>query len=242
MRIGAIYPMTDLGGSPTAIRRIGLLVEQLGYDHLLAYDHTLGAEHSARSPSLTGPYDENDPFHDPFVMFAYLAGITVRIRFFTGVLILPQRQTALVARQAADVALLSDNRLTLGVGVGWNYVEYGALGQTFERRGRRIEEQIPLLRRLWTEPVVDFLGTFDAIDRAGIPPRPTQPIPIWMGGYTKAAMRRAVEMADGFLFFGNDESTAAQWTHLKAMLAEAGRPIEGFGASRLFREIGRAHV
>ena len=156
MKIGVVYPQTELGGDPIAVRRIGKAVEDMGFDYLLAYDHVLGAEHSDRTPQLPGPYAERDPFHDPFVMFGYLAGITERIAFATGVLVLPQRQTAPVARQAADVDLLSGNRLRLGVGVGWNHVEYEALGQDYRTRGARQEEQIGLLRRLFTEPVVDY--------------------------------------------------------------------------------------
>ena len=155
----------------------GRAVEDLGFDHLLAYDHVLGAVHADRTPPLTGPYTEHDPFHDPFVMFAYLAGITERIGFATGILILPQRQTALVARQAADVDLLSGGRLRLGVGVGWNHVEYEALGQDFRTRGARQEEQIELLRRLFTEPVVDFSGRFDRVDRAALVPKPARSDP-----------------------------------------------------------------
>ena len=157
---------------PEAVRRIGKAVEDLGFDYLLAYDHVLGAVHADRTPPLPGPYTEHDPFHDPFVMFGYLAGITERIGFATGVLVLPQRQTALVARQAADVDLLSGGRLRLGVGVGWNHVEYEALGQDFRTRGAREEEQIDLLRRLFTEPVVDFSGRFDRVDRAALIPKP----------------------------------------------------------------------
>src|SRR3954453_8545679 len=134
MEIGAVYPQNELRGEPSAVRRIGRGVEDLGFDYLLAYDHVLGAVHADRTPPLTGPYTEHDPFHDPFVMFAYLAGITKRIRFATGVVILPQRQTALVARQAADLDLLSGGRLRLGVGVGWSHVEYEALGQDFRTR------------------------------------------------------------------------------------------------------------
>src|SRR4051812_16987572 len=144
MEIGVVYPQTELRGDPGAVRRIGRAVEDLGFDHLEAYDHVLGAVHADRTPRLTGPYTEHDPFHDPFVMFAYLAGITERFGFATGVLVLPQRQTALVARQAADVDLLSAGRLRLGVGVGWNHVEYQALGQDFRTRGTREEEQIEL--------------------------------------------------------------------------------------------------
>src|SRR3984885_3272289 len=137
MQVGAVYPQIELRGDPSAVRRIGLAAEELGFDYLLAFGHVLGAVHADRTPPLTGPYTDHDPFHDPFVMFAYLAGITERIHFATGILVLPQRQTAVVARQATDVDLLSGGRLRLGVGVGWNYVEYEALGQDFRTRGTR---------------------------------------------------------------------------------------------------------
>ncbi len=164
-------------------------------------------------------------------MFAYLAGITERIGFATGILVLPQRQTALVARQAADVDLLSGGRLRLGVGVGWNYVEYEALGQDFHTRGARQEEQIELLRRLFTEPVVDFSGRFDRIDRAALVPKPTRPIPIWLGGSGDAAFDRAARLADGFIFFGGGarsrQSTA--WNRLRDRVDALGRSVEEFG-------------
>src|ERR1700722_8012266 len=179
MKIGVIYPQTELKGDPGAVRRIGLAAEELGYHHLLTYDHVLGATHD-RMPKLTGPYTEKDPFHDPFVMFAYLAGITKRLELVPGILILPQRQTVLVARQAADLDLLSGERLRLGVGIGWDYVEYDSLGQDFRRRGKRVGEQISLLRRLWSEPLVKFEGAFDRVDRGTLNPRPRRPIPIWL--------------------------------------------------------------
>src|SRR5438552_17868903 len=202
MQIGVVYPQTELRGDPEAVRRIGRAVEDLGFDHLLAYDHVLGAVHADRTPPLTGPYTERDPFHDPFVMFAYLAGITERIGLTTGVLVLPQRQTALVARQAADVDLLSGGRLRLGVGVGWNYVEYEALGPDFRTRGAREEEQIELLRRLFTDAVVDYSGRFDRIDRASLVPKPARSIPIWLAGFGDVAFERAARLADGFIFGG----------------------------------------
>ena len=178
MHIGVVYPQTELHGDPSAVREIGLAVERLGFDHLLAYDHVLGVVHADRERPLPGPYSEVDPFHDPLVMFGYLAGITERIGFASGVMVLPQRPTALVARQAADVDLLSGGRLRLGVGVGWNYVEYEALGYDFSGRGRRQEEQIDVLRRLFNDPVVDFTGDFHRIDRASLNPKPARPIPI----------------------------------------------------------------
>jgi probable F420-dependent oxidoreductase len=228
MEIGVVYPQIELRGDPGAVGRIGRAVEDLGFDHLEAYDHVLGAVHAERTPELTGPYTENDPFHDPLVMFAYLAGITERIGFATGILVLPQRQTALVARQAADVDLLSGGRLRLGVGVGWNHVEYQALGQDFRTRGAREEEQIELLRRLFTEPVVDFSGRFDRVDRAALVPRPARPIPIWLGGSGEKAFDRAARLADGFIFFGGDDAIA-DWSRLQDRVHSLGRSVEDFG-------------
>src|SRR3979490_114036 len=208
MQIGVVYPQTALRGDPGAVRLIGRAVEDLGFDHILAYDHVLGAVHAGRTPPLTGPYTEHDPFHAPLVMFAYLAGITEQIRFATGILVLPQRQTALVARQAADVDLLSGGRLRLGVGVGWNHVEYQALGQDFGTRGARQEEQVALLRQLFTEPVVDLAGRLHRVGRAALVPRPARSIPIWLGGSGEAAFERAARLADGFIFFGGHPDPA----------------------------------
>ena len=239
MQIGAVYPQIELGGDPTAVRRLGLAVERLGFDYLLAYDHVLGAVHADRTPPLTGPYTEHDPFHDPFVMFAYLAGITERLKFTAGILILPQRPTALVARQAADLDLLSGGRLRLGVGIGWNHVEYEALGQQFGTRGARQEEQIGLLRRLFTEPVVDFAGRFDRIDRAALVPRPAHPIPIWLGGSSEAAYDRAARLADGFIFTGSDiDRTIDAWNRLRDRVNQAGRSVEEFAAEYVVRPQG----
>jgi probable F420-dependent oxidoreductase len=230
VKIGVVYPQIELAGDPASVRRIGRAVEDLGFDHLLAYDHVLGAVHADRTPALTGPYTEHDPFHDPLVMFAHLAAVTERIGFATGIMVLPQRQTALVARQAADVDLLSGGRLRLGVGVGWNYVEYQALGQDFHTRGARQEEQINLLRRLFTEPVVDFAGRFDRIDRAALVPKPARPIPIWLGGSGDAAFERAARLADGFIFFaGGADHAAAAWNRLRDRVDGLGRPVDEFG-------------
>jgi probable F420-dependent oxidoreductase len=257
MKIGVIYPQTELGGDPEAVHRIGLAAEELGYDHLLAYDHVLGATHD-REPKLTGPYTDKHPFHDPFVMFAYLAGMTQRIELITGILILPQRQTVLVARQAADLDLLSHERFRLGVGIGWNYVEYDSLGQDFHSRGKRFGEQITLLRRLWSEPLVDFHGTFDRIDRAALNPRPRRTIPIWFGGFADVALRRAATLGDGFIFVDGAGDALELASRMRQFLKEAGRSQAGFGlhcnmlrakspqavvetASR-WRDIGGTHV
>ena len=227
MKIGLVFPQTEAGGDPRAIGRIGIGAEQLGYASLTVYDHVLGASHD-REPPLTGGYDETHPFHDPFVMFAYLAGVTRTIELVTGVMVLPQRQTVLVAKQAADVDLLSNERLRLGVGIGWNHVEYAAMGQDFGTRGKRLEEQVALLRKLWREPLVRFEGRFDTVDRAALVPRPRRTIPIWMGGFAPVARRRAAALADGFIFADTTGAAFDQLPELRGFLAETGR-AEGFG-------------
>jgi probable F420-dependent oxidoreductase len=232
LKIGAVYPQTELQGDPAALDRFARAAEEMGFDHILMYDHVLGAARVERDPPLweRGPYTDQDPFHDPMVAFGYIAGITRRIELITGILILPQRQTALVAKQATDVDLLSGGRLHLGVGTGWNYVEYDALGQDFHRRGERLSEQIPYLRRLWGEPLVTFEGTFDRIDRASILPRPRRQIPIYCGGYTEPAYRRAAKLADGFIFAGGLEASRAGWTRIQELLKQEGREAGGFRA------------
>ena len=230
MKIGVAYPQNELQGDPAAVGEFGKAVEELGFAHILSYDHVLGAVHANRTPPLAGPYTERDPFHDPFVMFSYLAGITERISFTTGILVLPQRPTALVARQAADVDLLSEGRLRLGVGLGWNYVEYEALGQDFHTRGARQEEQIGLLRRLFTDPVVDFSGRFDRIDRASLVPKPARRIPIWLGGSGEKAFDRAARLADGFIFFGGGvDQAVTSWSRQRRRVADYGRSVDDFG-------------
>jgi probable F420-dependent oxidoreductase len=237
MKIGAVYPQTELGGDPSAFAHFGRAVEELGYDHLLMYDHVVGAVHENRIPPIWehGPYTDKHPFHDPFVAFAFLAGITKRIELITGVLILPQRQSVLVAKQAADLDLLSGGRLRLGVGTGWNYVEYDALGQDFATRGRRLTEQIGYLRRLWTEPLVTFKGEFDSIDRAAIIPRPARPIPIFCGGTAEPAFRRAARLADGFIFAAGVDGAVLGWRRVRELLAQAQRPTSGFVAHYLLQ-------
>ena len=239
MHIGAVYPQIELNGDPQALDRIGRAADALGYHHLLMYDHVVGAVHENRNPPLweRGPYTDKHPFHDPFVSFAYLAGITKKLEFMTGVLILPQRQTVLVAQQAADLDLLSGGRLHLGVGSGWNYVEYDALGQDFATRGRRLDEQIPYLRRLWSEPLVTFEGHFDRIDRANINPRPRRKIPIYLGGFSEPAFRRAARLGDGFIFAaGLEEMALPGWKRVRELLAEAGRGSAGFQAVFLLQD------
>jgi probable F420-dependent oxidoreductase len=199
-KIGVVFPQTEpVALDPVFARDFGQAAEELGFSHLLAYDHVLGAEHAGRDPKLRGPYTEDTPFREPFVLFAFLAGITSRIEFGTAVLVLPQRQTALVAKQAAEVDILCEGRFRLGIGVGWNPVEYDALGRSFGDRGARSAEQIDLLRRLFTERSVTFTGRSEHVTGAGIAPLPVQrPIPIWFGASTPPAFRRAGRLGDGW--------------------------------------------
>src|SRR5213593_1144737 len=205
MKYGVVFPQIEFGNDPQAIKDYGQAAEALGYDYLLVYDHVLGA-HPNREPKLTGPYTHQDPFHEPMVLFGFLAAVTTRLQLTTGILILPQRQTVLVAKQAAEIDVLSSGRLRLGIGLGWNYVEYDALNETFENRGRRSAEQIEVLRALWTQQVVDFRGKFHRISHAGLNPMPIQrPIPIWFGVGSRdhavppeAALRRIARLADGW--------------------------------------------
>src|SRR6188472_632666 len=186
MQIGVVFPQTEIRSAVADVRRYATAVDAMGYSHLLAYDHVLGADPEAHAP-WTGPYNVDTTFHEPFVLFGYLAACT-RLELVTGVIILPQRQTALVAKQAAEVDLLTEGRFRLGVGLGWNAVEYEALGMPFGDRGRRMSEQIPLLRRLMSERAVTHDGAFDRITAAGLAPMPVQqPVPIWIGGQSPAA-------------------------------------------------------
>lgn len=198
MRVGVVFPQTELGGDPGAVRAYGERVEELGYAHVLVYDHVVGADPDVHAP-WNWPYDVHTTFHEPFVMFGFLAAATRSLELVTGVVILPQRQTTLVAKQAAEVDLLSGGRLRLGIGVGWNAVEYEALNEDFSTRGARSVEQIELLRRLWTEQTVTFDGAFHTVTGAGLSPLPVQrPIPIWIGTASAPGYRRAGRIADGW--------------------------------------------
>jgi probable F420-dependent oxidoreductase len=197
MQIGVVFPQTEIGGDVGAVRAYGQRAEQLGFRHLLAYDHVLGAD-PAVYEGWSGPYDVETTFHEPLVLFGYLAAVT-RLELVTGIIILPQRQTALVAKQAAEVDLLAEGRFRLGIGLGWNRVEYEALGKDFGSRGRRADEQVELLRRLWTERSVTFDGTDEKVIGAGLAPLPVQrPIPVWFGAQSPAAYRRAGRLGDGW--------------------------------------------
>jgi probable F420-dependent oxidoreductase len=197
VRIGVVFPQTEIGADAAAVRTYAEGVEALGFTHVLVYDHVVGADPTVHAP-WTGPYDVNSTFHEPMVLFGYLAAVT-SLELVTGIVILPQRQTVLAAKQAAEVDLLTNGRFRFGVGLGWNAVEYDALGKDFTNRGRRMDEQVLLLRRLWTEQTVTFEGTFDRIVGAGLAPLPVQrPIPVWMGAHSAPAYRRIGRLADGW--------------------------------------------
>jgi probable F420-dependent oxidoreductase len=197
MRIGVVFPQAEIGSDGGAVRAYATRVEELGYDHVLVYDHVLGADREIYR-GWTGPYDVDTPFHEPFVLYGYLAAST-SLELATSVIILPQRQAALVAKQAAEVDLLTGGRFRLGVGLGWNAVEYEALGMDFTTRGARITEQVEVLRKLWTQRSVTHIGRFEKIIGAGIAPLPVQrPIPLWFGAASPTAYRRAGSLADGW--------------------------------------------
>jgi probable F420-dependent oxidoreductase len=230
MKLGAVFPQTEIGPDRAAVRAFAEGVAEVGFDHLLAYDHVLGADRE-RHQHLLGPYRAEHQFHEILVVFGYIAAVAPELELVTGVVIAPQRQTALLAKQAAEVDLLTGGRFRCGLGIGWNDVEYEALGMDFSNRGRRFEEQIELLRRFWTEPVFDYEGRWHKVTAAGIKPLPIQqPIPIWIGGSAERALKRAAQVADGFFpqrpLDGGWEATLDQ---MRIWAEEADRDWSRFG-------------
>jgi probable F420-dependent oxidoreductase len=223
------FPQSEIGADPKAIRDYAQAAEDLGYEHLLAYDHVLGADPSNRE-GWRG-YTHKTMFHEPLTLFSFLAAITQRLEFVSGVIVLPQRQTALVAKQAAEVDVLSNGRLRLGVGIGWNAVEYEALGKEFGTRSARIEEQIEVMRLLWTREVVSYEGKYHRIDEAGINPLPVQrPIPVWMGARADVGLRRTARVADGWFPLGPpDDRMREAVKRLRDHVEEAGRDPASVG-------------
>ena len=229
MKIGAVLPHNEIGTDPGAMKAYAQGVEGLGMTHMLLYDHVLGADPN-RPGGFKGPYDKDVKFHEPFTTFAFIAAVTEKVEMVTNILILPQRQTVLVAKQAAEVAILSNNRLRLGVGTGWNEVEYVGLNVPFKQKGARQEEQVKLLKLLWSEDSLDYTGEFHRIDLASINPRPSKQIPIWFGGGAPALLDRAARLGDGWMPLGgpSDNSKAAIETMKKAREA-AGQSWDSFG-------------
>jgi probable F420-dependent oxidoreductase len=229
MRIGVVFPQTELGGDPGAVREFATAVSELGYAHIAVFDHVVGADPAVHR-GWNGPYDVHTTFHEPFVLFGHLAALTP-LELVTSILILPQRQTVLVAKQTAEIDLLTQGRFRLGVGLGWNEVEYEALGQNFTNRGARLTEQVALLRRLWTETSVTFDGNYEHVAGAGIAPLPVQrPIPVWIGARADVALRRAGRIADGWFPMDQPGPALARSTAIvQAAAVEAGRDPSTLG-------------
>jgi probable F420-dependent oxidoreductase len=230
MRIGVVFPQIESPADPGFIREYTQATEDLGYRHILVYDHVLGASTKSR-PGWTGPYNSEDPFHEPFVLFGFMAALSESLEFVTGVIISPQRQTVLLAKQAAEVDVLAQGRFRLGIGVGWNEVEFIGLNENFRNRGKREEEQMEVMRLLWTKDVIDYKGKYHTITDAGIKPLPVQrPIPIWLGGRSEPAFKRAARLADGFMpQFPPDADGIETITRLRQYVTEAGRDTSDFG-------------
>ncbi|HEY8445489.1 MAG TPA: LLM class F420-dependent oxidoreductase [Thermomicrobiales bacterium] len=229
MQLGVTFPQLEIGTDPAVLRDYAQAAQDLGYRYLLAYDHVLGADPTNR-PGWTR-YSHRDQFHEPFVLFGYLAAVAPKLDLVTGVIVLPQRQTTLVAKQAAQVDILTSGRFRLGVGIGWNAVEYEALGMDFSSRARRFEEQIAVMRLLWTQPVVTFHGKFHHITEAGLNPLPVQrPIPIWIGGMAEPVLRRVARLGDGWLPQGRiTDEQRDRIERLRRYIAEAGRSPDAVG-------------
>ena len=232
MKIGTVFPQTEIGRDPAMIRDYAQAVEAMGYTHILAFDSVIGANPD-RPGGWDSQYDYRHDFHEPFALFAFCAAITRRIELATGVLILPQRQTTLVAKQAAEVDVLSGGRLRLGIGVGWNPVEFDALGENIHDRGKRVEEQLEVMRLLWTRELVTYEGRWHRVPDAGIKPLPVQrPIPVWMGGESEAVLRRSARLADGWITlqtFRPGPASQQIIDRLHGLVREAGRDPAAFG-------------
>jgi probable F420-dependent oxidoreductase len=229
MRIGAVLPHNEIGTDPGAMRAYAQGLEEMGISNLLIYDHVLGADPD-RPGGFKGAYDKDVAFHEPLTTFAFIAAITTRIKMMSAVMILPQRQAALVAKQAAEVAILSGDRFSLGVGIGWNKVEYQALEIPFRRRGDRLGEQVDLLRELWTTDSLSFEGEFHTVDLASINPRPNKMIPIWFGGSAPGAIERCALKGDGWIPLGSpNDSSRDRIDAIRQYRADAGMSMDGFG-------------
>ena len=232
MKIGVVFPQTEIGRDPAVIRDYAQAVESMGYTHILAFDSVVGA-----NPDRPGGWDSQftyrHAFHEPLVLFGFCAAVTRRIELVTGIVILPQRQTALVAKQAAEVDVLSGGRLRLGIGVGSNTVEFEALGESFGNRGQRVEEQLEVMRLLWTRELVTYAGRWHRVPDAGLNPLPVQrPIPIWMGGDSEVVIRRMARLADGWITLPSFRpGPAGQETidRLHGLIRQAGRDPAAFG-------------
>lgn len=243
MKFGAVFPHKTIEPDAGAIRAYVRSVEEMGFTHILSYDHVIGANAASR-PGWKG-YDLDSKFHEPIALLSFIAGMSEKIGLATGVMILPQRQTVLVAKQAATLDVLSGGRLRLGIGTGWNHVEYEALGRNFKDRGRMFDEQIDVLRQLWTERAVTVATDRHTITDAGIYPLPVQsPIPLWLGGggvhpitgwaHVDKVLHRIATKADGWLpTFDPDEEGAGVVEKFREIARDVGRDLSGFGIEAL---------
>lgn len=230
LKIGIGIPEQSIGFDGAVLRDYAVAAEELGFDYLTCVDHVLGTPQVDRDPPFdTDYYDETSVFHEPLTLFAFLAAVTNHIELASAVLVLPQRQTALVAKQVAEIALLSDHRLRLGVGTGWNYVEYESLNTDYKSRGRRLEEQVLLLRRLWSEPLLELDTEFHRIDRAGLNPLLSRPVPIWFGGFAEVQQDRCARIGDGMMWMGNTSLSRAGIQRIRAGAEEIGRDPDSIG-------------
>ena len=229
MEIGAVFPHNEIGTDPQAIKDYAQGVEELGVTHLLIYDHVLGADRD-RPGGFEGPYDKDVAFHEPFTTFAFIAAVTKKLDMITTVMILPQRQTVLVAKQAAELAILSNNRFKLGIGVGWNTVEYTGLNENFKNRGKRQEEQVELMRLLWESEVLEYKGEYHHIDKASINPRPSKSVPIWFGGGAPQLIERCADLGDGWIpLMGPNEAARKTLAAIKEKRKSKGLDWDNFG-------------
>jgi len=236
MKYGVVFPQIEFPSDSGAIKAFAQTAEDLGFNHILAYDHVLGANPD-RKGGWSGPYTYTDPFQEPLMLYSFLAGITRKLEFVTGIIILPQRQTALFAKQAATLDVLCGGRLRLGVALGWNEVEYTSLNKNFHDRGERFEEQIVVLRKLWTQQLVTFAGKWHTIPDAGLNPLPIQqPIPLWFGGHAEPVLQRIARLGDGWLPNYRSASDAAQALEkLQTYLAEENRSLSDIGVEPRLR-------
>ena len=229
MEIGAVFPHNEIGTDPQAIKDYAQGVEELGVTHLLIYDHVLGADRN-RPGGFEGPYDKDVAFHEPFTTFAFIAAVTKNLDMITTVMILPQRQTVLVAKQAAELAILSNNRFKLGIGVGWNAVEYVGLNENFKNRGKRQAEQVELMRLLWESEVLEYKGDYHHIDKASLNPRPSENVPIWFGGGAPQLIERCADLGDGWIpLMGPNEAARNTLQEIRAKREAKGLDWNNFG-------------
>ena len=229
MEIGAVFPHNEIGTDPQAIKDYAQGVEELGVTHLLIYDHVLGADRN-RPGGFEGPYDKDVAFHEPFTTFAFIAAVTKNLDMITTVMILPQRQTVLVAKQAAELAILSNNRFKLGIGVGWNAVEYVGLNENFKNRGKRQAEQVELMRLLWESEVLEYKGDYHHIDKASLNPRPSKNVPIWFGGGAPQLIERCADLGDGWIpLMGPNEAARNTLEEIRAKREAKGLDWNNFG-------------